>query len=95
MYIVGDWQQTVFPPPQLFVQFLPSLLLLGEMGGGSANVNDELLVLLMHTNLAARVEALFAILYVNDGYIASTDAEFLQEALDILGTTAYEVVQTP
>ena len=34
--------------------------------------------------LAARVEALFAIFYVDDGYIASKDAEFLQEALDIL-----------
>jgi len=34
--------------------------------------------------LAARVEAFFAIFYVDDGYIASKDAEFLQEALDIL-----------
>ena len=34
--------------------------------------------------LATRVEALFAIFYVNDGYIASKDAVFLQEALDIL-----------
>ena len=33
--------------------------------------------------LAARVEALFAIFYVDDGYIASKDAEFLQEALNI------------
>ena len=37
--------------------------------------------------LAARVEALFAIFYVDDGYIASIDAEFLQEALDILVET--------
>jgi hypothetical protein len=37
--------------------------------------------------LAARVEALFAIFYVDDGYIASKDAEFLQEALDILVET--------
>ncbi len=34
--------------------------------------------------LAAQVEALFAIFYVDDGYIARKDAEFLQEALDIL-----------
>ncbi len=33
---------------------------------------------------AAQDEALFAIFYVNDGYIASKDAKFLQEALDIL-----------
>ena len=37
--------------------------------------------------LAAQVEALFAIFYVNDGCIASKDAEFLQEALDILVET--------
>jgi hypothetical protein len=37
--------------------------------------------------LTARVEALFAIFYVDDGYIASKDAEFLQEALDILVET--------
>ena len=34
--------------------------------------------------LATHVEALFAIFYVDDGYIASKDAEFPQEALDIL-----------
>jgi hypothetical protein len=33
--------------------------------------------------LAAQVEALFAIFYVHDGYNASKDAKFLQEALDI------------
>ena len=38
-------------------------------------------------DLAARVEALFAIFYVDDGYIASKDTEFLQEALDILVET--------
>ena len=37
--------------------------------------------------LAAQVEALFAIFYVDDGYIASKDAKFLQEALDILVET--------
>ena len=37
--------------------------------------------------LAAQVEALFAIFYVDDGYIASKDAEFLQEALNILVKT--------
>ncbi len=37
--------------------------------------------------LAARVKELFAIFYVNNGYIASRDAEFLQEALDILVVT--------
>jgi hypothetical protein len=41
--------------------------------------------------LSARVEALFAIIYVNDGYIASKDAEFLQEALDILVNTFMRV----
>jgi hypothetical protein len=37
--------------------------------------------------LAVRIEALFAIFYVDDGYIASKDAEFLQEALDIIVET--------
>ncbi len=37
--------------------------------------------------LAIRVKELFAIFYVDDGYIASRDAEFLQEALDILVVT--------
>jgi hypothetical protein len=37
--------------------------------------------------LATQVEALFAIFYVDDGYIASKDAEFPQEALDILVET--------
>jgi hypothetical protein len=40
-----------------------------------------------NSKLAARVEALFAIFYFDDGYIASKDAEFLQEALDILVET--------
>jgi len=39
------------------------------------------------SQLGARVEALFVIFYVNDGYMASKDAEFLQEALDILDET--------
>ena len=38
-------------------------------------------------DLANQVEALFAIFYVNDRYIASRDVEFLQEALDILVKT--------
>ncbi len=33
-------------------------------------------------NLAKCIEGLFAIFYINDGYIALHDAEFLQEALD-------------
>ena len=37
--------------------------------------------------LTNQIEALFAIFYVDDGYIASRDAEFLQEALDILVKT--------
>jgi hypothetical protein len=37
--------------------------------------------------LAIRVKELFAIFYVDDGYIASREAEFLQEALDILVVT--------
>ena len=32
-------------------------------------------------DLTGHIEALFAIFYVDDGYIASRDAEFLQEAL--------------
>ena len=34
-----------------------------------------------------QIEALFAIFYVDDGYIALRDAEFLQEAIDILVET--------
>ena len=34
-----------------------------------------------------QIEALFAMFYVDDGYNASRDAEFLQEALDILVET--------
>ena len=37
--------------------------------------------------LVVRVKELFAIFYVDDGYIASRDAEFLQEALNILVET--------
>jgi hypothetical protein len=37
--------------------------------------------------LSTQIEALFTIFYVDDGYIASRDAEFLQEALDILVET--------
>jgi hypothetical protein len=37
--------------------------------------------------LTDQIEALFAIFYVDDGYIASRDADFLQEALDILVET--------
>ncbi len=35
-------------------------------------------------NLTKHIEGLFAVFYLNDGYIASRDAEFLQEALNIL-----------
>jgi hypothetical protein len=35
-------------------------------------------------NLAECIAGLFAVFYVDDGYIASWDAEFLQEALNIL-----------
>ena len=38
-------------------------------------------------DLAIQVKVLFAIFHVNDGYIASRDAEFLQEALNILVKT--------
>ncbi len=38
-------------------------------------------------DLTDQIKALFAIFYVDDGYIASRDAEFLQEALDILVET--------
>ncbi len=38
-------------------------------------------------NLAKRIAGLFVVFYVDDGYIASRDAEFLQEALDILVKT--------
>jgi hypothetical protein len=41
--------------------------------------------------LAAQVEALFAIFYVHDGYNASKDAKFLQEALDIPVETSKHV----
>ncbi len=37
--------------------------------------------------LAECIAGLFAVFYIDDGYIASRDAEFLQEALDILVKT--------
>ncbi len=37
--------------------------------------------------LSDQIEALFAIFYVDDGHIASRDAEFLQVALDIFVKT--------
>jgi hypothetical protein len=38
-------------------------------------------------NLAKCIAGLFVVLYVDNGYIASCDAEFLQEALNILVET--------
>ncbi len=38
-------------------------------------------------DLAKRITGLFAVFYIDDGYIASCDAEFLQEALEILVET--------
>ena len=38
-------------------------------------------------NLTGRIETLFAIFYIDDGRIALRDAEFLQEALDMLVET--------
>ncbi len=38
-------------------------------------------------DLAKCIEGLFAVFYVNDGYIASPNVESLQEALDILAET--------
>jgi hypothetical protein len=38
-------------------------------------------------HLSAQIKALFAIFYVDDGYLASRDAEFLLEAFDILVET--------
>jgi hypothetical protein len=38
-------------------------------------------------NLAKLIAGLFAVFYVDDSYIASRNAEFLQEALDILAET--------
>jgi hypothetical protein len=38
-------------------------------------------------NLAEHIAGLFAVFYVDNGYIASRDAEFLQEALNILVET--------
>jgi hypothetical protein len=35
-------------------------------------------------NLAKHIEGLFAVFYIDDGYIASCNMEFLQEALNIL-----------
>jgi hypothetical protein len=42
-------------------------------------------------NLAKCITGLFAVFYINDGYIASRKAEFLQEALDILVKTFKQV----
>jgi hypothetical protein len=42
-------------------------------------------------NLAERIAGLFAVFYVNNGYIASRGVEFLQEALDILVETFKQV----
>ncbi len=38
-------------------------------------------------DLAKRIAGLFAVFYIDDGYIASRNPEFLQEALDILVET--------
>jgi hypothetical protein len=43
------------------------------------------------SNLAKRIAGLFAVFYVDDGYIASRDVEFLQEVLDILVETFKQV----
>ena len=43
----------------------------------------------------AMLGELFAIFYVNDGYIALRDPEFLQKALDILVETFEEPVSRP
>jgi hypothetical protein len=43
-----------------------------------ATINDA------DSNFAKHIAGLFAVFYVNDGYIASRGVEFLQEALDIL-----------
>ncbi len=43
-----------------------------------ATINDT------DSNLAEGIASLFAVFYVDDGYIASPNEEFLQEALDIL-----------
>ncbi len=42
-------------------------------------------------NLAKRITDLFVVFYVDDGYIASCDEEFLQEAPDILVKTSKRV----
>jgi hypothetical protein len=42
-------------------------------------------------NLAECIEGLFAVFYVDDGYIASRNTEFLQEALGILVETFKQV----
>ncbi len=38
-------------------------------------------------NLAKRIKGIFAVFYINDGYKASCNAEFLQEALNIIVET--------
>jgi len=45
----------------------------------------------LERDLTGRIKAIFAIFYVDDGYIALKDAEFLQEALDILVETLKRV----
>jgi hypothetical protein len=50
-----------------------------------AMIND------MDGNLAKRIAGLFVVFYVDNGYIASCDAEYLQEALDILVKTIKRV----
>jgi hypothetical protein len=46
-----------------------------------ATIND------VDGNLAKHIAGLFAVFYVDDGYVASHNAEFLQEALDIFVET--------
>jgi hypothetical protein len=51
----------------------------------SATIDD------VDSNLDACIAGLFAVFYVDNGYIASRNAEFLQEALDILVETFKQV----
>ncbi len=44
-----------------------------------------------NSNLAKCIAGLFAVFYVDDSYTASRNAEFLQEALDILVETFKQV----
>ena len=45
----------------------------------------------LERDLTGRIKAIFAIFYVDDRYIALKDAEFFQEALDILVETLKRV----